>query len=433
MAKEKKFMTCDGNEAAAHVASMFSEVAAIYPITPSSPMAEHIDDWAAAGRVNMFGDKVRVLEMQSEAGAAGAVHGSLQAGALTTTYTASQGLLLMIPNMYKIAGELLPGVFHVTARTIAAHALSIFGDHSDIYATRQTGFAFLASGSVQEVMDLAGVAHLAAIKGRVPFCHFFDGFRTSHEIQKIEAIDMEDLKGLVDMKALQGFRDRALNPEHPVTKGTAQNPDVFFQTREACNPYYDAVPDIVNEYMKEITKITGREYKPFTYYGAPDAENIVIAMGSVTETLRETVDYLRAKGDIEVSTEPRFWMLLLKLPLHKLLKVTYHTIAVGDNIIILMEVVTIVECRSGKLHSQRLAELVEREHILRVMIAHRTAEAYILQTHFLEAQQSAEAFIKTSLTASKLVVFLTQILDRYADAYVGESFCQSDDPVFKPS
>lgn len=297
MAKEKKFMTCDGNEAAAHVASMFSEVAAIYPITPSSPMAEHIDDWAAAGRVNMFGDKVRVLEMQSEAGAAGAVHGSLQAGALTTTYTASQGLLLMIPNMYKIAGELLPGVFHVTARTIAAHALSIFGDHSDIYATRQTGFAFLASGSVQEVMDLAGVAHLAAIKGRVPFCHFFDGFRTSHEIQKIEAIDMEDLKGLVDMKALQGFRDRALNPEHPVTKGTAQNPDVFFQAREACNPYYDAVPDIVNEYMKEITKITGREYKPFTYYGAPDAENIVIAMGSVTETLRETVDYLRAKGE----------------------------------------------------------------------------------------------------------------------------------------
>ncbi len=297
MAKEKKFMTCDGNEAAAHVASMFSEVAAIYPITPSSPMAEHIDDWAAAGRLNMFGDKVRVLEMQSEAGAAGAVHGSLQAGALTTTYTASQGLLLMIPNMYKIAGELLPGVFHVTARTIAAHALSIFGDHSDIYATRQTGFALLASSSVQDVMYLGAVAHLAAIEARLPFVHFFDGFRTSHEIQKIEAIDMEDLKGLVDMKALQGFRDRALNPEHPVTKGTAQNPDVFFQAREACNPYYDAVPDIVNEYMQEITKITGREYKPFTYYGAADAENIVIAMGSITETLRETVDYLLGKGE----------------------------------------------------------------------------------------------------------------------------------------
>lgn len=297
MAKEKKFMTCDGNEAAAHVASMFSEVAAIYPITPSSPMAEHIDDWAAAGRVNMFGDKVKVLEMQSEAGAAGALHGSMQAGVLTTTYTASQGLLLMIPNMYKMAGELLPAVFHVTARTIASQALSIFGDHSDVYATRQTGFAFLASGSVQEVMDLAGVAHLAAIKGRIPFCHFFDGFRTSHEIQKIETIDMADLEVLLDKKALKEFRSRALNPEHPVTKGTAQNPDVFFQAREACNSYYQAIPDIVNNYMKEINKITGREYKPFTYYGDPNAENIIIAMGSVTEAIQETIDYLRSKGE----------------------------------------------------------------------------------------------------------------------------------------
>ncbi|MEG1497825.1 MAG: pyruvate:ferredoxin (flavodoxin) oxidoreductase [Bacteroidales bacterium] len=297
MAKEKKFLTCDGNEAAAHIASMFSEVAAIYPITPSSPMAEHIDDWAAAGRVNMFGDKVKVLEMQSEAGAAGALHGSLQAGALTTTYTASQGLLLMIPNMYKIAGELLPAVFHVTARTLAAHSLSIFGDHSDVYATRQTGFAFLASGSVQEVMDLAGVAHLSAIKGRVPFCHFFDGFRTSHEIQKIEMIDMEDLQPLVDTKALQAFRNRALNPEHPVTRGTAQNPDVFFQAREACNSYYDAIPDMVNDYMVQVGKITGRTYQPFSYYGDPNAENIIVAMGSVTETIQETIDYLMAKGE----------------------------------------------------------------------------------------------------------------------------------------
>ena len=296
MAKEKKFMTCDGNEATAYVASMFSEVAAIYPITPSSPMAEHIDEWASQGRTNMFGEKVKVVEMQSEAGAAGAVHGSLQAGALTTTYTASQGLLLMIPNMYKIAGELLPGVFHVSARALASHALSIFGDHQDIYATRQTGFAFLASSSVQECMDLAGVAHLAAIKSRVPFCHFFDGFRTSHEIQKIEAIDMEDLKALVDMDALQAYRQRALNPEHPVTRGTAQNPDVYFQAREACNPYYDAVPDIVNGYMQKISALTGREYKPFTYYGDPNAEYVVVAMGSITETLIETIDYLAAQG-----------------------------------------------------------------------------------------------------------------------------------------
>ncbi|GHS86613.1 pyruvate-flavodoxin oxidoreductase [Bacteroidia bacterium] len=297
MANEKKMLTCDGNQAAAHVAYMFSEVAAIYPITPSSNMAENVDEWAAAGRKNLFGDTVKVVEMQSEAGAAGAVHGSLQVGALTSTFTASQGLLLMIPNMYKIAGELLPGVFHVSARTLAGHALSIFGDHSDVYSTRQTGFAFLASGSVQEVMDLAGVAHLTAIKSRVPFLHFFDGFRTSHEIQKIEALSNDDLLPLLDQQALQAFRDRALNPEHPVTRGTAQNPDVFFQAKEAQNSYFEAVPDMVNEYMQKISKLTGREYKPFTFYGASDAEHVIIAMGSVTETIKETIDYLNAKGN----------------------------------------------------------------------------------------------------------------------------------------
>ena len=296
MAKEKKFMTCDGNCAAAHVAYMFSEVAAIYPITPSSPMAEYIDEWAAAGRKNLFGETVKVVEMQSEAGAAGAVHGSLQAGALTTTYTASQGLLLMIPNMYKIAGELLPGVFHVSARALAAQALSIFGDHADVMSARQTGFALLAESSVQEVMDLAPVAHLAALKGRVPFLNFFDGFRTSHEIQKIEAWDMEDLRPLVDQKALKAFRENALNPEHNVTRGTAQNSDVYFQTRELQNKYYDALPDIVAKYMAEISKLTGRNYAPFTYYGAKDAENIIVAMGSVTETIKTVVDYLNAQG-----------------------------------------------------------------------------------------------------------------------------------------
>ena len=296
MVKEKKFMTCDGNCAAAHVAYMFSEVAAIYPITPSSPMAEYIDEWAAAGRKNLFGETVKVVEMQSEAGAAGAVHGSLQAGALTTTYTASQGLLLMIPNMYKIAGELLPGVFHVSARALAAQALSIFGDHADVMSARQTGFALLAESSVQEVMDLAPVAHLAALKGRVPFLNFFDGFRTSHEIQKIEAWDMEDLRPLVDQKALKAFRENALNPEHNVTRGTAQNSDVYFQTRELQNKYYDALPDIVAEYMAEISKLTGRNYAPFTYYGAKDAENVIVAMGSVTETIKTVVDYLNAQG-----------------------------------------------------------------------------------------------------------------------------------------
>jgi len=297
MTKQKKFITCDGNYAASHIAYMFSEVAAIYPITPSSTMAEYIDEWAAFGRKNIFGETVKVCEMQSEAGAAGAVHGSLQAGALTTTYTASQGLLLMIPNMYKISGELLPGVFHVSARSIAAQALSIFGDHSDVMSTRSCGFALLATGSVQEVMDLAGVAHLAAIKTRVPFLHFFDGFRTSHEIQKIEVLDMEDLSKLVDRKALQAFRDSALNPEHPVTRGTAQNPDIYFQSREAANKFYEVIPDAVEDYMKEITKLTGREYHPFNYYGDPKAENIIIAMGSITDTIREVVEYLNSKGE----------------------------------------------------------------------------------------------------------------------------------------
>lgn len=297
MAKEKQFMTCDGNAAAAHIAYMFSEVSCIYPITPSSPMAENVDEWAAKGRKNMFGETVRVIEMQSEAGAAGAVHGSMQAGALTTTYTASQGLLLMIPNMYKIAGELLPCVFHVSARALAAHALNIFGDHADIYAARQTGFAMLASGSVQEVMDLSAVSHLTAIKSRVPFVNFFDGFRTSHEIQKIEALDMEDLRGLVDMEALQAFRDRSLNSETPVTRGTAQNPDIYFQGREASNKFYEKVPDIVAAYMDEISKLTGRKYRPFDYYGAPDAENIIIAMGSITDTIREVIDYKSSRGE----------------------------------------------------------------------------------------------------------------------------------------
>ncbi|HUS85875.1 MAG TPA: pyruvate:ferredoxin (flavodoxin) oxidoreductase [Bacteroidales bacterium] len=292
----KKFITCDGNHAASHIAYMFSEVACIYPITPSSPMAELIDEWAAFGMKNIFGEEVKVVEMQSEAGASGAVHGSLQSGALTSTFTASQGLLLMIPNMYKIAGELLPAVFHVSARSVAAHALSIFGDHGDVYATRQTGFALLASGSIQEIMDLSGVAHLSAIKSRVPFLHFFDGFRSSHEIQKIEALEMDDMKKLVDTTALKNFRDNALNPEHPVTRGTAQNPDIFFQAKESVNIFYEPLADITAEYMAEISKLTGREYKPFTYYGASDAEEIIVAMGSVTETIRETIDWLNARG-----------------------------------------------------------------------------------------------------------------------------------------
>ena len=293
----KKMQTMDGNQAAAYASYAFTEVAGIYPITPSSPMAEYTDEWAAKGMKNIFGVPVKLVEMQSEGGAAGTVHGSLQAGALTTTYTASQGLLLKIPNMYKIAGELLPGVIHVSARSLSAQALSIFGDHQDIYAARQTGFAMLATNSVQEVMDLAGVAHLAALKSRVPFLHFFDGFRTSHEIQKVEVMEYDDLKKLVDWKALEEFRKRALNPEHPVTRGTAQNDDIYFQAREVQNKFYDAVPDIVADYMKEISKITGREYKPFNYYGAPDAERIIIAMGSVCEAAQEVIDHLVEQGE----------------------------------------------------------------------------------------------------------------------------------------
>ena len=293
----RKMKTMDGNSAAAHVSYAFTDVAAIYPITPSSNMAEETDKWAAAGKKNIFGETVKVTEMQSEAGAAGAVHGSLASGALTTTYTASQGLLLMIPNMYKIAGELLPNVIHVTARTLATHALSIFGDHSDIYACRQTGYAMLSSASVQEVMDLGAVAHLSTIKGRVPFLHFFDGFRTSHEIQKIEVWDYKDLEEMVDKDAIQAFRNRALNPEHPVLRGTAQNSDIFFQAREASNGYYSAMPSIVEEYMNKVNAKIGTNYKLFNYYGAPDAERVIIAMGSVCETIEETVDYLAAKGE----------------------------------------------------------------------------------------------------------------------------------------
>lgn len=297
MSKEKKFLTCDGNQAAAHISYMFSEVAAIYPITPSSTMAEYVDEWAAAGRKNIFGETVLVEEMQSEGGAAGAVHGSLQAGALTTTYTASQGLLLMIPNMYKIAGENLPCVFHVSARTLASHALCIFGDHQDVMSARQTGFAMLCEGSVQEVMDLAGVAHLSALKARVPFMNFFDGFRTSHEIQKIEMLEEKDLEPLIDQEALAEFRARALNPEKPVARGMAENPDHFFQHREASNSYYDAVPAIVEEYMNKISEITGRKYGLFNYYGAEDAERVIIAMGSVSQAAQEAIDYLMNKGE----------------------------------------------------------------------------------------------------------------------------------------
>ncbi|EJT6170344.1 pyruvate:ferredoxin (flavodoxin) oxidoreductase [Clostridium perfringens] len=293
----RKMKTMDGNTAAAYISYAFTDVAAIFPITPSSPMAEWVDENSARGLKNIFGQPVKVMEMQSEAGAAGAVHGSLQAGALTTTYTASQGLLLMIPNMYKIAGELLPSVFHVSARALATSALNIFGDHQDVMAARQTGFAMLAEGSVQEVMDLSAVAHLAALKARIPFVNFFDGFRTSHEIQKVELLQYDELKELVDMEAVEEFRRRALNPNKPVTRGTAQNPDIYFQEREAVNKFYDAVPEIVESYMKEITKLTGREYNCFDYYGAEDAERVIVAMGSVTDLIEETVDYLNAKGE----------------------------------------------------------------------------------------------------------------------------------------
>lgn len=293
----KKMKTMDGNTAAAYVSYAFTEVAAIYPITPSSSMAEVVDEWSAKGQKNIFGETVEVSEMQSEGGASGAVHGSLQGGALTTTYTASQGLLLMIPNMYKMAGEFLPAVFHVSARTLATHALSIFGDHSDVMAARQTGFAFLSSASVQEAMDLGAVAHLSAIQGSIPFCHFFDGFRTSHEIQKIEVLDYEDLAEIVDKDAIKKFKNRALSPNRPVTRGTAQNPDIFFQAREALNPIYNKLPEIVVENMKKINKLTGRNYKPFVYYGAEDATDVIVAMGSVCEALEEVIDYLTAKGE----------------------------------------------------------------------------------------------------------------------------------------
>lgn len=290
MKRTKK--TMDGNQAAAHVSYAYSDAAAIYPITPSSTMAEYTDEWSAEGRNNIFGQPVHVTEMQSEAGAAGAVHGALTAGALTTTFTSSQGLLLMIPNLYKIAGELLPGVFNVAARTIATHALSIFGDHSDIYACRQTGTAMLASGSVQEVMDLTPAAHLSAIKGRIPFINFFDGFRTSHEMQKIEVWDYEDLKDMADTEAIAAFRRSALHPARGKMMGSAQNPDIFFQAREACNPYYNELPEIVENYLEEINRRIGTRYGLFQYYGAPDAEHILIAMGSVCQTIKETIDYL---------------------------------------------------------------------------------------------------------------------------------------------
>ena len=293
----RKFKTMDGNNAAAYVSYAFTEVAGIYPITPSSPMADYVDQWAAQGQKNIFGTTVKVIEMQSEAGAAGTVHGSLAAGALTTTYTASQGLLLMIPNMYKIAGELLPGVFHVSARTVAAQSLNIFGDHSDVMACRQTGFAMLAEGNVQEVMDLAPVAHLSAIKGRVPFINFFDGFRTSHEIQKVAIWDYKDLAEMVDMDAVEAFRKRALNPEHPTMRGSHENGDIFFQHREAANKYYDALPEIVEEYMGKINAKLGTDYQLFNYYGAPDADRVIIAMGSICDVAEEVIDYLNAHGE----------------------------------------------------------------------------------------------------------------------------------------
>ena len=326
----RKMKTMDGNTAAAHISYAFTEVAAIYPITPSSPMAEHVDEWVAQGRKNIFGQPVQVMEMQSEAGAAGAVHGSLQAGALTSTYTASQGLLLMIPNMYKISGEMLPGVFHVSARALATSALNIFGDHQDVMAARQTGFAMLAEGSVQEVMDLSAVAHLTAIKSRIPFVNFFDGFRTSHEIQKIEVLEYDELANLVDWDSVEAFRARALNPNHPVTRGTAQNADIYFQEREAVNKFYQAVPDIVEGYMAEITKLTGREYHCFDYYGAPDADRVIIAMGSVTDVCEETVDYLNANGQKVGVVKVRLYRPFSNEKLMKAIPASVKKIAVLD-------------------------------------------------------------------------------------------------------
>ena len=326
----RKKLSMDGNTAAAHVSYAFTEVAGIYPITPSSPMAEVTDQWSAEGRKNIFGQTVKVVEMQSEGGASGTVHGSLAAGALTTTYTASQGLLLMIPNMYKIAGELLPGVIHVSARCLASHAINIFGDHSDVMACRQTGFAMLCASNVQEVMDLGAVAHLSAIEGRVPFLHFFDGFRTSHEIQKVEVWDYEDLAEMCNMDAVKAFRERALNPEHPVLRGTAQNPDIFFQAREACNKYYDAVPSIVEKYMEKVNAKAGTDYKLFNYYGAADAEKVIIAMGSVCDTIEETVDYINAHGGKVGLVKVRLYRPFVNAKLIEALPATVKKIAVLD-------------------------------------------------------------------------------------------------------
>ncbi|MBQ6837055.1 MAG: pyruvate:ferredoxin (flavodoxin) oxidoreductase, partial [Clostridia bacterium] len=320
----------DGNNAAAHVSYAFTEVAGIFPITPSSVMAELTDSWSAVGQKNIFGQEVKVIEMQSEAGAAGAVHGSLTAGALTTTYTASQGLLLMIPNMYKIAGELLPGVIHCSARALASHALSIFGDHSDVMACRQTGFAMLASSDQQEVMDLGAVAHLAAIKGRVPFLHFFDGFRTSHEIQKIAVWDYEDLKEMVDFDAIKEFRARALNPEHPVLRGTAQNPDIFFQAREASNPFYNALPAVVEEYMGKVNEKIGTNYGLFNYYGAEDATDVIVAMGSVCDTIEEVIDYKLAQGEKVGLVKVRLYRPFVTEKFAAVLPKTVKNIAVLD-------------------------------------------------------------------------------------------------------
>ncbi len=326
----RKMKTMDGNNAAAHVSYAFTDVAAIYPITPSSVMAEVTDKWSADGRTNIFGQQVKVVEMQSEAGAAGTVHGSLAAGALTTTYTASQGLLLMIPNMYKMAGEMLPSVIHVSARAVASHALSIFGDHSDVYACRQTGFAMLCSGNVQEVMDLGAVAHLTAIKGRVPFLHFFDGFRTSHEVQKIEAWETEDLAKLLDFDAVDAYRKNALHPQHPVLRGSAQNPDIFFQAREACNPYYDALPALVEDYMGKVNKMIGTDYALFNYYGAKDAQHVIIAMGSVCDTIEETIDYMNANGEKVGLIKVRLYRPFSKAHLLAALPDSVKTITVLD-------------------------------------------------------------------------------------------------------
>ena len=326
----RKKLSMDGNQAAAHVSYAFTEVAGIYPITPSSPMADYVDQWSAQGRKNIFGTEVKVIEMQSEAGAAGTVHGSLAAGALTTTYTASQGLLLMIPNMYKIAGELLPGVFHVSARCVASHALNIFGDHSDVYACRQTGFAMLAESNPQEVMDLGAVAHLSAIRGRVPFINFFDGFRTSHEIQKIEVWENEDLADMLDMEAVKAFRNHALNPEHPALRGSAENGDIFFQHREACNKYYDALPDIVEDYMNQVNAKIGTDYRLFNYYGAPDAERVIVAMGSICDVAEEVIDYLTAQGEKVGLVKVRLYRPFRADKLAEALPATVKSIAVLD-------------------------------------------------------------------------------------------------------